>query len=657
MMSSNWRTVHFGLAVTSSAFAVTGLALAEMGHELNGMEYYNIHQLGLAIAFGWAGAVLMRYPKARPLARLLLICAAASGCALLAEGIAVYAMPTDPFANGLLAMVSTVGAFGSIAAAMAVLPQAFPAGPMPTRPWPAIFWTTATLSVLLPLGLVISGLLFGDGPESAAAFWLYIAFTFVGVGVGTMSLIVRWRRASASVRPQIRWYAIFNLLAPIGLIGSFASSFLTPILLSDLFIIVWPIAIVVVIAISVLSAQLYDIRVVIRRAVIYAVLALLVAVLFIAVYFVALYLISENFDRSEYRWIALAIAAAAVVLLEPVRQNLRDRLEQRLLGDRGDPLRALERLQRWISDDPNAAYTGTVEAVAAAVRSPQVIMRVQRDSTIVQVASTGVTDADTEIVPLIHSGERLGELEVSRRTPGEPFSNADTRLLQRMAHEAAAVVHAQRRDSELAGARRQAVDAVIDERSRLGRDLHDDLAPLLAGASLSLEGLRRGIPVGSPEEQEAARLATLLRHTATNTRRLAYDLQPPEFLGDFEGAVARYLKTLAGPELPKFRLTAKLQDVPHSLSHTAYRVVLEAINNVVQHARATQASVTVVTDIGALRLEVVDDGIGLEQPYVSGIGIGSMRRRIESVGGAFAISRVEPHGTRVTATIPVSLRT
>ena len=68
---------------------------------------------------------------------------------------------------------------------------------------------------------------------------------------------------------------------------------------------------------------------------------------------------------------------------------------------------------------------------------------------------------------------------------------------------------------------------MADERARLGRDLHDGIAPLLAGAGLTAEALRKGMTSGTPDEQDAERLAARLRNAATEIRASPADLNPP----------------------------------------------------------------------------------------------------------------------------------
>ena len=487
------------------------------------------------------------------------------------------------------------------------------------------------------------------GPFAELVWWLFILGLIGGTVLGTASLAARFDRATAAQQGQLKLYVIVN----VGFI--FAAVLIPASPVGGLALMLWPVVVVTVIGLSVLRSQLYDIRVVVKRAAIDAALGALVAALFVAVYFASLFLISEGLDQFEYRWVAVAIAVVGVVLVEPMRRRIRQALERRLLGERSHPLAALDRLHETISQSDEATlYSGVVETVAAAVRSPHVTLVVHRDNATDPVAAIGEPAGEPYVAPLVYLGERLGELQVSPRTVGEAFGAGDQQLMDQLARQTAALVYSKRRDSELAGTRRETVDVIVEERSRLGRDLHDGLAPLLAGAGLSAEALRRSFPRGSPDEEEAARLAALLRRTASDTRRMAHDLQPPEPPADIETALNDYLARLNGQELPAFTVRIDVADLPAAVAQAAYLVLLEATNNVVRHAQATSATLSATLQADRLQLEVVDDGVGLDQPYVSGVGISSMRRRVESLGGTFHLERQPTGGTRLLASIPLT---
>jgi signal transduction histidine kinase len=623
-----------------TASAVTGAVLtARSSSPLFDEADAPVSLLGIAIAFGWAGAVLIGFAKARYLARILLAAAVAAGLCSFAFGIGSTVAGTED----AMEVVTSVGLSTSFLLTWALLPQAFPDGPAQVGRWPLIFRITLWGIVALTLAFTFLA--------SEAVWILFMLSLLGGTVLGTASLMARWGAASPPQQSQIALYVVLNVAAIFAVLLIPATG-----AVGGAFLIVWPFLVVSVIGVSVLRSQLYDIQVVVKRVAIDATLAALVAALFIGVYFAALFLITERLDRNEYRWAALAMAAFGVVLIEPLRRKVRHVLERRLLGERRNPLAALDRLHETISQSNEATlHGGVVETVAAAIRSPHVTLTLQRDQQTDSVASTGSPVGEPLVLPLVYLGERLGDLHVSPRTPGETFGRPDRQLLDQLAHQTAALIYAKRRDIELAGARRETVDAVVEERSRLGRDLHDGLAPLLAGAGLSAEALRRSLPPGSPDEEEAARLAALLRGTASDARRMAHDLQPPEPPADIKMALIDYLASLDGAQQPAFTVAIDVSDLPAAVAQTTYLVLLEATNNVLRHAHATTARLFASCDADRLQLEVLDDGIGLEQPYVSGVGITSMRRRVESLGGNFSIGRQPDRGTRLTATIPLDL--
>jgi signal transduction histidine kinase len=95
-----------------------------------------------------------------------------------------------------------------------------------------------------------------------------------------------------------------------------------------------------------------------------------------------------------------------------------------------------------------------------------------------------------------------------------------------------------------------------------------------------------------------------------------------------------------------------LEGLPAAVEVAAYRIVQEALNNVVRHAKAKSCLVRIAID-RSLDIEITDDGIGLPQDRQAGIGLVSMRERAEELGGSFAASARLEGGTRIIATLPL----
>jgi signal transduction histidine kinase len=498
-----------------------------------------------------------------------------------------------------------------------------------------------------------------DSPTSNDLYEWYFWSTVVVLGwlIALLSLIVRWRRGTALLRRQIVGFAaVMAIMIAVLFLSTAYGPF--PFMEPTVIVALWPLAVVIAIAVAVLQYHLYDARLVIRRVVVYGGLTVAITALFVGVYFVVLAALSGQVVAVRYRWVAVVVAVGAVLAAEPLRRRIQVRLERRFLGERGDPLGVLARLHAALSsgdEDDDTAYATITRTVARAVRSPYVALALHRGRQIDTVSVTGAERDNALVLPLVYRGERLGEMRVGRRTPGESYGRVDRALLDQLANETSALVYALRRDNELQSTRRRALETVAEERAQLGRDLHDGIAPLLAGAGLTAEALRKGMTPGTVDDRDAERLAARLRNAATEIRRLAHDLQPaPVEDRGLEAALADYIATLAGPQTPHIRLRAEVDEsLPTAVAQGAYLVLLEALNNVVRHAEATQCEVTVTLASDELVLRVADNGVGLAQPYVSGIGITSMRSRVQALGGAFALGPAPEGGTLLKARIPV----
>jgi signal transduction histidine kinase len=397
------------------------------------------------------------------------------------------------------------------------------------------------------------------------------------------------------------------------------------------------------------------VRIVVRRVALYSAATIVLTGVFVTVYLLLSAALSQSLATLRYGWVAVVAAVAVILVVEPVRRRLVDRLERRFLGDRRQPLQAFARL----SAEKNgygglSAYAVILQALITAVRSPGAALVLQDGSQMRTVATVGTPGVEPLVLDVAYRGELLGQLQVGRRTPGEDYPMADRALLEQLAAQASAQIYGIRRDEELNQTRREALTAIADERARLGRDLHDGLAPLLAGAGLTAEALRRDLTPHSVGEREAARLAERLRHAAGEVRGIAHGLDPGELSGSLDEAVDNYLDNLKGPGVPTFTAHLDVDQLPPVVAQAAYLVLLEAVNNVIRHAAAQQVEVTVKGEVDNLMLQVVDDGRGITQPYVSGFGITSMRRRVEALGGTFTIGAQIAGGTCIQASIPVN---
>lgn len=193
--------------------------------------------------------------------------------------------------------------------------------------------------------------------------------------------------------------------------------------------------------------------------------------------------------------------------------------------------------------------------------------------------------------------------------------------------------------------------AIHGEQRRIGADLHDGLGQVLTGVSLLLRSCQtralRGEAV-APDQIE--HLIELVNGAIETTRGLAYGLAPgtTEYGGLFFAlsALAQHYRQsglpieLAAPG--EFTLAIDSATADH-----LYRIVQEAVTNVVRHANATQVNIDVSVSPEALIIDVIDDGSGIPEGRRSGFGLHSMHYRADAIGAMLSVARLQPRGTRV----------
>jgi signal transduction histidine kinase len=270
------------------------------------------------------------------------------------------------------------------------------------------------------------------------------------------------------------------------------------------------------------------------------------------------------------------------------------------------------------------------------------------------------------MVPLTFRGRRLGVLAAFDRGEGEEFTADDEELLASFAASAAtAVATAQ---TVAAQGLRRSIEASERERQRWARELHDETLQSLAGLKVMLSSARRA----KDQESVAAILETAVEQIGdaiAELRRLITDLRPAA-LDEFgtatalEGLVERVAQTSG----LKISLTLDLAYEqgraetrhPAMIEDAIYRIVQEALTNVVKHAGATRVSVTVTEDEQrAVTVTVADDGIGIAAAASpgaddGGFGLIGMRERVELVHGTLSVTPGERRGTVVRAFLPAT---
>ena len=493
---------------------------------------------------------------------------------------------------------------------------------------------------------------------------LFLALIF-GLGAGVAAQIYRYRRVSTpEERQQTRWVTIAMSVAVASQLAFPLLEALPAVTRPGVWAAVHDMASVAgisagfllipfALAVALLRRRLWGLDVVVNRALVYAAATASLLLVYLVV------------ATTLGRWLggrgnaggSLLAAALVALAFAPLRDRIQRGVNRVMYGQRDEPYRVLsdlgQRLEATIA--PRAVLQTIVDTVAAALKSPYVAIAVQRGELHDVAAATGAAVPQTLQLPLVHRRQPVGHLRVAPRSPAETFNPADRALLDDLARQAAAAVHAVELTEQLVSSREHLVTAREEERRRLRRDLHDGLGPALASMTLQAETACELVA----EQPDVATnilsdLVSQLQASTADIRRLVYDLRPPA-LDDLGVAEAlRTFLTRAGTGGIELRLEVPepLPPLSAAAEVVIYRIVQEAVTNVLRHARATACAVTVKAEDGGVVVEVVDDGIGITTDITEGVGLRSMRERAGELGGSCSVTGSPDSGTRVRVTLP-----
>lgn len=259
--------------------------------------------------------------------------------------------------------------------------------------------------------------------------------------------------------------------------------------------------------------------------------------------------------------------------------------------------------------------------------------------------------------PIIGSdGRMLGSFALyakELRRPGDRGIEA----MRRTAHITAIVIERRALDEEMRALAGRIEAAREEERTTIARDIHDQLGQALTALRLDVGWLQRRIEDdGLRKKLDDMALTTddLLR----TVRRISAELRPGvlDTLG-LRAAVDWQAEEFERRTGTKVSVTTEIGDLQldRDLATNVFRIFQESLTNIARHAAASHVDVTMKLDRGRLRLEVIDDGIGMPEiaPRGSTLGLLGMRERARRFGGDCVIRRHEPRGTIVTVTVPL----
>jgi signal transduction histidine kinase len=404
---------------------------------------------------------------------------------------------------------------------------------------------------------------------------------------------------------------------------------------------------------SIVRHQLFDIRFVLNRTLVYGAMTLSS----LTMYALIVGGLGSLFRQGEV-WISVLATGVVAVLFQPMLGFFRRTANRLLYGERDDPYLTISKLGRRLEAAlPSEEMLATiVQTVADSLKLPFVALRLTETSRDAsgngRVISLGSALAEPVAFPMLINNTQVGQLEVSPRQANEVFTNSEQRLLSDLANRAAVAVQQVQLIEALRQSREGLVLAREEERKRIRRDLHDGLGPTLVGVSFSLKASRMLLETDRVRVDELlASSSTQVEEAIADIRRLVDDLRPPA-LDDLGllGAIRQRAEGFVSLR-PSLEFEA-LPNLPAAVEVAAYRIVCEALNNAIKHARASSICVQVRMIDHGLNLEIQDDGVGLSNHRRDGAGLQTMRDRALELGGRFELQSVDD-GTRVSAWLPV----
>jgi signal transduction histidine kinase len=532
----------------------------------------------------------------------------------------------------------------------------------------AVFWTLYCLS----WGLFPRSHLSLIDPF-VASFAAFLILLVLGWGLGLTAQAVRYRQADQWQRTMTKWVVLVIAGACAGYGLVYLPDVLLPAsgiarVLYDLFAlpVFWLLALPIPVALAVAMQRfhLFNVELILQRTLVYGALTACV----VALYVLVVGGVGTLVRSRDNLLISLFATGLVAALFAPLKERLQRGVDRLLYGKRDDPYEVLSRLGQRLEAAlaPEAVLLTVVNAVAEALRLPYAAIEIERDGEFEVVAATGRPVKDPLRLLLVYGGETVGRLVLGRRAGEAEFAPDDRRLLEDLARQVSAAVHAKhltdealRLSADLQVSRERLVVAREEERRRLRRDLHDGLGPQLASLSMKAE-VARDLLALNPTRSEALLedITAQTQEAVSDVRRLVYGLRPPAL--DDLGLLGALRTQAEHGDHNGLSVTieapGELPPLPAAVEVAAYRICQEALTNVARHAGASTCLVRLAPDEEAnvLRVEVTDDGRGMAEDRTAGVGLHSMRERAEEVGGSCVVESPPARGTSVRALLPLA---
>ena len=263
---------------------------------------------------------------------------------------------------------------------------------------------------------------------------------------------------------------------------------------------------------------------------------------------------------------------------------------------------------------------------------------------------------------LARTVKRAADPKINENVPIEGPQEIQTvgRAFNEMVRSRAAAGHALLESTaQLEALSKKLLEVQEEERSRIAREIHDELGQLLTALNMDIGGLLASAHLSDVQGAMAKRIRQALAETMSSVQRIASELRPP-VLDDFGliAAIELELETFeqrTGIECD-LSVTPELPLMGNEIDAAIFRIIQEATTNVARHANATRIEVRFRLRDDEVLVEVRDDGRGIRQDAFrerGSIGLIGMRERARGIGGRLEVEGIEGHGTIVSLRLRV----
>ena len=671
------------LASTGTALVVVAFGwMLARGRSLEAFYgWWMFHNGPPAVLVLWLGRLILRRRPGHGAGRVLLVSGTAAAIHVLvaagadagfaAAGISlapdVSFRPADlPLAVSIPLWVTT-WLWLVIAVPLVVwLPAIFPDGRLPGPRWRWLPVTASVGTLLLAIAHSIVAWPTRRIPITQDEFPLdHDAVTAILAGVGGIlvlvsahgaiaALVVRWRRTAPEQRGQFRAVGTAAiLLAVIGTVTWPWQQIWAPAILALILILL------ATYALAAARYRVHDLDPFLGRAAVATILAAGITGAYVAIVVGIGALIG---GRGESTLLPLVAVAVVAVLVEPARHRARHLVDRLLYGQHIDREHVLSRLAERTARPGTGpeALVDVADLLLHSTGADRAEVWVDRGGELELGAASGTALHDTPVLhePVVHHGDRLGEIRLHAEVAGDLIRDADrvvddvARLLGVVLRNQYLAEELREQLAELRGSRQRLVSIHDQARRELERDIHDGAQSQLIALKVRL-GLVRTL--ADPEDRALASeldaMADEIDVAVRSLRRLARGLHPP--ILEESGLVAA-LRAHAREVPATIRLHATdLGRFDRAVEGAVYFTCLEAIHNALRHGNASVVDLHLDVDADRLRFAVTDDGGGFDPSRRNGgSGLTNIRDRVTALDGAIEVTAEVGRGTTLRGELP-----